>query len=124
LRRKVIAIDFDGTIATEAYPSIGPEISGAIESIKRIQSLGAETILWTCRSGQQLEEAVSWLEERGVVFKYKNENTQDELDYWGTNPRKVAADKYIDDRIVGGFPGWQTIMPEIEQYLLSEQPED
>jgi hypothetical protein len=122
LRKKVIAIDFDGTIAVDDYPNVGPEISGAIDSIKEIQSLGVDTVLWTCRGGVPLDNALSWLSERGVEFEFVNENTTTELDFWGTNPRKIAADIYIDDRVVGGFVGWTTVLKEIKS-LLSAVPE-
>ena len=122
--KPVIAIDFDGTIVTEAYPDIGQEIAGAIDSIKRIQELGAECVLWTCRSDQHLEDAVLWLSDRGVDLRYKNENTKEQMDYWKTNPRKIAADIYVDDRAVGGFKGWKNAIYEIEKYLSSVQPED
>jgi hypothetical protein len=113
IRRKTIAVDFDGTIVVEEYPCIGPEISGAIESIKEIQSLGFNTVLWTCRSGKPLEEAVLWLSERGVEFTEVNKNIEAEIEFWDADPRKVAADVYIDDRVIGGFVGWTTVMEEI-----------
>lgn len=38
----IIAVDFDGTIVTHAYPKIGKEISGAISTLKRIQADGLD----------------------------------------------------------------------------------
>lgn len=122
MRKKVIAIDFDGTIAVDDYPQVGPEISGAIEALNEIRSLGVDMVLWTCRSGQPLENAKLWLKDRGFEFEFVNENTTAELEFWGTNPRKVAADIYVDDRIIGGFPGWTRVLEEIKS-LLSAQPE-
>jgi hydroxymethylpyrimidine pyrophosphatase-like HAD family hydrolase len=116
-RKKVIAIDFDGTIVEADYPSIGRPIEGALESIARIQELGAEVIIWTCRSGKQLDEAKAWLKSNGVDVKFINENTTVEIEEWGTDPRKVAADRYVDDRIIGGFPGWTKVMRHLEVYL-------
>ena len=121
-RKKVIAIDFDDTIAVDDYPGVGPEISGAIESIKEIQSLGVDTVLWTCRGGEPLDNALEWLRNRGVEFEFVNENTIAELDFWGTNPRKIAADIYIDDRVIGGFAGWTRTLEEIRS-LMSAVPE-
>lgn len=120
--RKVIAIDFDGTIVTEAYPDIGEEIAGAIEGIKSLQSQGLCCILWTCRTGEYLDAAVSWLEDRGVTMDYVNESSDEAIVYWGSNPRKIAAEIYIDDRSVGGFVGWKKALKEIEKYLSSAQP--
>ena len=122
--KKVIAIDFDGTIVTEAYPEIGEEIAGAIEGIKRLQGQGLCCILWTCRTDEHLDAAVSWLADRGIVMDYVNESNAEAVEYWGTNPRKIAAEIYIDDRSVGGFVGWETALKEIERYLSSAQPEE
>ncbi len=117
VRKKVIAIDFDGTIVHERYPDIGRPVEGAVKSISRIKELGAEIVIWTCRTGPELEEAKLWLVSMGIPFDFVNENTTTELEHWGTDPRKVAADRYIDDRIVGGFPGWESIMRHLEVYL-------
>jgi rhodanese-related sulfurtransferase len=122
--KTVIAIDFDGTIVTEMYPLVGEEIAGAIESIKRIQSHdNVECVLWTCRSGQQLDDATSWLADRGVHFRYVNCNTDEGIEYWKTNPRKIAASIYIDDKSVGGFVGWKKVIEEVELFLSSAEPE-
>ncbi|MBT5188196.1 MAG: hypothetical protein HOM01_15415 [Kordiimonadaceae bacterium] len=116
-RKKVIAIDFDGTIVHESYPEIGEAIEGAVESIRRIKELGAEIVIWTCRTNEQLGDARHWLVSMGIPFDFINENTTTELEHWGTDPRKVAADRYIDDRIIGGFPGWEKVMRHLEVYL-------
>ncbi len=121
--RRVIAVDFDGTMAEEAYPLIGPEIPGSVEGVKRIQELGFEAIIWTCRAGEPLEKAKKWLEERGLSITYFNENSQPMIDHWGTDPRKIAAELYIDDRIVGGFPGWQKVIEEVERLSSLEEQE-
>lgn len=120
MRKRVIAVDFDGTMAVEKYPLIGPEIPGSIEGVKRLQELGYEVVIWTCREGEPLEMAKKWLSEKGVDVKYFNENTTAEIEFWKTDPRKVAADFYVDDRVVGGFPGWDKVIKWAEVYLLSE----
>ncbi len=101
----IIAIDFDGTIVDDA----GIEMPGAIEVIKRIQEKNT-TILWTCRGGELLDQAVEWLKERGIVFDQVNENvhalTSRGGEYW---PRKVFAHYYIDDRIIGYEVDWNLI---------------
>ena len=111
----IIAIDFDGTIAEHAGDGIGPELVGAIETIKLIQRRHS-TILWTCRGGEWLQEAVDWLQERSIIFDKVNENihalTSRGEDYW---PRKVFAHMYIDDKVPGGFPGWNIIRELLEK---------
>ena len=52
----IIAIDFDGTIVEHKYPAIGAPIKGAIDTIKELQARGHRIILWTMRSGRELEK--------------------------------------------------------------------
>jgi len=57
-----LAIDFDGTVVRDNYPLIGPELPGAIQTLKELQSQGHKLILWTCRAHDQklLNEAIAW----------------------------------------------------------------
>ncbi len=108
-----IAVDFDGTIVTHAYPTIGREIPGAIETLKRLQAHGHRLILWTVREGELLDQAVAYCRSKGLEFYSVNEHYTDEpLGRERTDAkacRKLTADIYIDDRNVGGFPGWEAI---------------
>ncbi|MGB0897409.1 MAG: hydrolase, partial [Flavobacteriaceae bacterium] len=56
----IIAVDFDGTIVTDAYPKIGKPQLFAFETLKRLQDDGHRLILWTYRCGSKLEEAVAF----------------------------------------------------------------
>ena len=96
----IIAVDFDGTLCREEYPEIGKPDWALIESLIDAQKHGARLILWTCREGKLLDEAVEWCRERGLEFEAINDNLPDEQKKWGNNPRKIAADIYIDDRAV------------------------
>lgn len=104
-----IAIDFDGTIVTHAYPAIGKPIPFAIESLKRLQEVDHhQLILWSCREGQLLQDAVEYCRERGLEFYAVNSNFPDEpMD--GHSARKLTADLFIDDRNLGGLPDWGAI---------------
>ena len=96
--KKIIAIDFDGTIIKNRYPLIENPDMEMIEFIRRNQKKYT-WILWTCRTGEKLEEAVNYLlTEHGIRFDYINENTKDNLIKWGGDTRKIYADYYIDDR--------------------------
>ena len=102
----IIAVDFDGTIVTHEYPKIGREIPFAIDSLKRLQQYPDYLlILWTVREGQELEEAVMFCRERGLEFYAVNKNYPEESDEL-PEPRKLKADLFIDDRNLGGLPGW------------------
>jgi len=95
----IIAIDFDGTIVTHAYPEIGQPVPGALETMKEFIARGDKLILWTMRSGDKLHEAVKYCQDNGVRFWGINENPEQHL--WTTSP-KVFAHVYIDDRNVNG----------------------
>lgn len=98
--RPVIALDFDGTICQNAYPDIGEPNWNVIEKAKQCQEQGAYLILWTCRGGQMLEKAVSACTEWGLTFDAINENLPEWREAYGTNPRKIGATEYWDDRSV------------------------
>lgn len=102
---KVIAVDFDGTIVTHAYPQIGKEMLFAFATLKELQARGHKLILWTFRSGELLDEAVEYCKKNGVEFYAVNKNYPEEV-FSDKISRKVNADIFIDDRNVGGFRGW------------------
>jgi len=105
---KIIAVDFDGTIVEDKYPSIGKPMMYAFESLKMLEADGHRLVLWTYRSGKRLEEAVAFCKKNGIEFYAINKNYPEE-DHTPDIPRKIKADIFIDDRNVGGFPGWGKI---------------
>lgn len=110
-----IAIDFDGTIVEHEYPGIGKDMLFAFETLKELQKYGALLILWTFRSGSELEEAVEYCRKKGIEFYAVNKNYPEEV-YDNTISRKINADVYIDDKNIGGFPGWSKIWQELSLY--------
>ena len=97
---KIIAVDFDGTLCDSNYPDLGEPIQPVIDRLLIEQLNGAKIILWTCREGQLLADAVKWCYEHGITFDAINENLPEEVGKWGTMPRKIGADIYIDDKAV------------------------
>jgi hydroxymethylpyrimidine pyrophosphatase-like HAD family hydrolase len=104
----IIAVDFFGTIVEHKFPKIGKEIPYAIETLKQFQKKGHKLILWTYRSGKELEEAVEFCEKRGLHFHAVNNNFDGE-EFDNTYSRKIYADIYIDDRNLLGIPEWKKI---------------
>lgn len=94
----IYAVDFDGTLCENLYPAIGEPNRALIDYLKKQQSVGDKLILWTCRDGMDLKMAVGWCREQGLVFNAVNDNLPDIKKAYGTNPRKITADVYIDDR--------------------------
>ncbi len=104
-----IAVDFDGTIVEHRYPQIGEEMLFAFETLKQLQKHGHQLILWTFRYGKELEEAVEYCRKKGLEFYAVNKSYPEEEFDIETVSRKLDADIFIDDRNVGGFPGWSEI---------------
>lgn len=94
----IIAVDFDGTLSLNAkYPNIGNPNIKLFSWLINVKSRYNDTIiLWTCRSGKELNEAVKWCNEQGLYFDYVNENAP----WLGFDTRKIVADMYIDDLAV------------------------
>lgn len=114
---KTIAVDFDGTIVENRYPKIGRPILFALETLLHLQDDGHLLILWTYRSGIELDEAVEFCKEKGINFYAVNKSYPEEI-YDETLSRKIQADIFIDDRNTGGLRGWGEIYHE-----LSSSPE-
>lgn len=96
--QKVIAIDFDGTLCENKYPEIGLPRWGVIFKALSEQENGAALILWTCRTGKELNDAVDACAKWGLTFDAVNKNLPSWVDAWNNDPRKVGATEYWDDR--------------------------
>ena len=90
----IIAVDFDGTLQ---LPDKKPN-QILIERLKNEQRRGNIIILWTCREGKRLQEALKFLVMNGFKPNYINENAPQAIKMLGHNPRKVYADICIDDK--------------------------
>lgn len=98
----VLGVDFDGTLSFGRWPECGPANVGLIDFLKRRKINGDKLILWTCREGAELEEAVRWCDDQGVVFDAINDNLPETVDKFGCNSRKISCDLYIDDKSIAG----------------------
>lgn len=116
-----IAIDFDGTIVENAYPSIGRERPFAISTLKSLIADRHKLILWTVREGELLDEAVEWCRSRGVEFYAINRDYPEEEAANNNHfTRKLKVDLFIDDRNLGGIPDWGTIYSMVSHRLSFE----
>lgn len=103
-RRKIIGVDFDGTLATiTKYPAIGEPIPEIIEYILNEQKQGAYLLLITMREGMALEGALMWCEDHGIKFDAVNDNLPHMKEWFGNNPRKIFCNEYLDDTNFGGI---------------------
>ena len=111
-----IAVDFDGTIVEHRYPEIGKEILFAFDTLKALQKQGHQLILWTYRSGKELDEAVEYCRQNGLEFYAVNKSyPEEEFDEYYAS-RKIEADLFIDDRNIGGLVSWGEIYQMINPH--------
>ena len=97
---RVIAVDFDGTLCESAWPGIGPPRLEVIDTLIKSRKNGDRLILWTCREGKLLENALEWCRQYGLEFDSVNENLPERIAEFHSNPRKISADIYLDDHAV------------------------
>lgn len=97
----IIAVDFDGVIVEDKFPEIGKVDQHMVDACKRAASRGHELVLWTSRVGHKLQEAVDKCNELGLEFVAVNSRAPSNEKEFSTNPRKIFAHAYIDDRAVG-----------------------
>ena len=97
IRKAIIALDFDGTVVTHAYPEVGEDI-GAVAVLKELVAQEDKLILWTMRSGTLLEDAVAWFKKHDIPLWGINENPSQKE--WTESP-KLHADLLIDDSALG-----------------------
>lgn len=89
----IVAVDFDGTL----YRS-GKTNAALIEHLTQLQAAGNTVILWTCREGGSLKEAVKILRNAGFIPNCVNQNAPEGIRRMGHDSRKIFADWYIDDK--------------------------
>ena len=93
--KPIVAVDFDGTLSLDSqYPNIGRFNTPLYEDLMKLKGIGWSIVLWTCREGKELKEAVEWCANNGLEFDAINENPP-EVPF---KSRKVVADLYVDDR--------------------------
>jgi hypothetical protein len=114
-RNLVIALDFDGVVVTDRFPSIGRPTDAHLWLRQLDLEFQPKVILWTSRSDEQpylklapegieriegpfLSEALAECKRQGIRLWAVNGNPQQAA--WTTS-NKIHADIYIDDRAVG-----------------------
>ncbi|MCS3024632.1 hypothetical protein NXW75_13555 [Bacteroides xylanisolvens] len=78
--------------------------------MKDIKSLFGHAVL-----GDQLLNAINWLLERKIPFDRVNDHDPENVAKYGEGGKKIYAHCYIDDKNIGGFPGWLACVEEIER---------
>lgn len=112
-----ICVDFDGAIVRNCWPHVGPFLDGAVDALREIKRRGHVLVLFTCREDVSpdetyLSDAVEACRKAGVEFDFVN--AYHAFDCFPRG-RKPHVDLFVDDRNVGGFPGWATVIREISR---------
>jgi hypothetical protein len=123
MKSLVLAVDFDGTVVEDRYPEIGKPLPFAIDTLKRLHADGHRIVLWTFRHGRPLRNAVEFLESQGVQLYAVNQSFPEESEQLDGYSRKIHADWFIDDRNIGGFPGWGVVYQQISQKPFPAEPQ-
>ena len=96
---KIYAVDFDGTLSQGVpFPEIGEPNEALFDMLIHEKEKGSRIILFTCRTGRDLKEAVAFCNSRGLHFDTVNENLPELIAAYGGDTRKINADHYIDDK--------------------------
>ena len=85
----IYAVDFDGTLCESVWPGIGEPNFALINHLIKRRQQGNKVILWTCRCGERLQEAIDWCADLGLGFDAVNENLPDMIEFYGNDCRKV-----------------------------------
>lgn len=93
----IIAFDFDGTVERKGSPHLP-----TIKYLHHVKNCGAKLILYTCRGGEKLEEALKWLASHDIFPDAVNEDVEEiRNSKWGkTKSCKPFANVYIDNSAV------------------------
>jgi hypothetical protein len=120
MRRPILAIDFDETIA-HSDPEKGYQILTLLPGAKKYIDLLAEKceiIIWTCRySFIDLDNMEDFLIKERIPFGGINRNSST-MTSTGFNPLpKIFADVYIDDRGLFPIEDWKDIYEAVVKRL-------
>lgn len=100
---KIIATDFDGTLCENKWPDIGAPNYEVIDYLIEQRRCGCKIVLWTCRVGDELTNAVAWCRDRDLEFDAVNRNVKEVVELFGSDTRKIFANEYIDDLMNARF---------------------
>lgn len=98
VRRKIIGLDFDGTCVKNKYPHIGDSIGAEHWLLHVHNTYDVHFVLWTMRTGRELDAALEWFAQLGVPLFGVNNNPDQAA--WSAS-KKIYANVYVDDTALG-----------------------
>jgi hydroxymethylpyrimidine pyrophosphatase-like HAD family hydrolase len=103
MNKKILGVDFDGTLSTFDYPYSGKVrfIHKIIHAyIRRKHKQGWRIVIVTCREKERLGLVRLFMEYHNIPYDAINENYKPLIDTFG-ECRKISVDLYIDDKNIG-----------------------
>ena len=104
-----ICVDFDGTCVSNEYPKVGKDI-GSVPVLRKLVENKHDLILFTMRSGRELNDAIRWFNSNGLPLFGINVNPTQHK--WTDSP-KAYGHLYIDDAALGA----PLILPKINEFV-------
>ena len=109
----IIAVDFDGTLADTDATQIYGANENLIAKLIILRQKGNKIILWTCREGDRLNDAIEYCRKYGLEFDAVNDNLP-RYKALGLNPRKIFSNIYIDD----AASGIEEFLKDVETHMI------
>jgi hydroxymethylpyrimidine pyrophosphatase-like HAD family hydrolase len=123
---KLIAVDFDGTIADFKFPAIGDPKPGAREALEAFRAMGYRIMIYTCRTSRYYPEIFATSDDynenvmgRTTVVAMKNWLDEHQIPYDDIDDGslgKPLANVYIDDKGLRFSDNWEEIQTWVTQY--------
>lgn len=116
----IIGLDFDGTLVEHTYPEIRREVPLAFDYLEKLQDLGVKFVLFTMRSGKELDAAVAYIKHKGI--RLFGVNTNPDQKSWTDSP-KAYCHIYVDDAACGTplMPALGTSRPMVNWAIVGEE---
>lgn len=98
--KAILALDFDETIAETEYPKIKGLKNNAKEYINKLYNENYCIQINTCRTGEELQNALDFLDQEDIRYHLVNENHPTLIDYFLNDSRKLSNDIFFDDKCI------------------------
>lgn len=115
MSRFILAVDVDGTIIKSEDDYVPRSLMPNVKTVLDwAHDKGCYIIIWTCRNGKMLKQAIDFLDKNKIPYDAVNENSP-KVNF--KTSRKIFSDFYIDDR---SFDiDWLKIKQKIQKEFVS-----